>query len=125
LAPFLAQGEVMSETRDEITLQIYAALDAYERALDVASAAGADLAGALPRARISAKFAAEVGQEAFSHVISSLGGLAEARGRLVEGHRALALVRRQMKLPVVSFGDKAGIPNASAIEFENRPVHAA
>jgi hypothetical protein len=114
----------MSEKRDEATLRVYAALEKYERALDEAAALGADLAAELPRARINANFAAEVGQGAFTHFIGSLGDLVVARGRVVDGHRELATVRRRFSLPVVSNGDKTGLPAANPME-ETRPLRAA
>jgi hypothetical protein len=114
----------MSEKRDEVTLRVYAALEKYEHALDEAAALGADLAAELPRARIDAKFAAEVGQGAYTHFIGSLGDLVAARGRVVDGHRELATLRRRFSLPVVSTGDKVGPPQISPIE-DVRPLRVA
>lgn len=114
----------MSEKRDEATLRVYAALEKYERALDEAAALGADLAAELPRARINANFASEVGQGAFTHFIGSLGDIVTARGRVVEGHRELATVRRRFSLPVVSTGDKIPIPQMNPAE-DVRPLRAA
>ena len=114
----------MSEKRDDATLRVYAALERYERALDEAAALGADLAAELPRARIDANFAAEVGQGAYTHFIGSLGDIVTARGRVVEGHRELATLRRKFSLPAVSIGDKTGLPAANPME-DARPLRAA
>ncbi len=119
-------GKAMSKTRDAVTIRIYAALDAYERATDLAAAAGADLAAELPRARLEGRFAAEVGQEAYEHFISSLGKIVQARGLVVEGHKALAAVRDEWRLPVVSYGDKGPMPEEGLLNDEKvRPLRAA
>lgn len=96
----------MSKNRDEATLRVYAALDEYERALDIAANRGARLAAELPQARLDGNFAMEVGQGAFAHFCNSLSTIIAARGQVVEGHRELAVVQRKFKLPVVSSGDK-------------------
>lgn len=114
----------MSKTRDNVTKRIYAALEAYERATDLAAAAGADLAAELPRARLEGRFAAEVGQEAYEHFILSLGKIVQARGLVVDGHKALAEVRDRFSLPVVNTGDKDPIPN-SRLADNVRPLRAA
>jgi hypothetical protein len=97
----------MSKNRDDATLRVYAALEEYERALDVAARHGALLAAELPQARIDGNFAMEVAQDAFTHFYGSLTTIIAARGQVVEGHRELAVVRRRFNLPVVSIGDKA------------------
>lgn len=96
----------MSKNRDEATLRVYAALEEYERALDIAAKRGALLAAELPQARLDGNFALEVAQDAFAHFYNSLSTIIAARGQVVEGHRELAIVRRKFNLPVVSVGDK-------------------
>jgi len=114
----------MSKTRDTVTKRIYAALEAYERATDLAAAAGADLAAELPRARLEGRFAAEVGQDAYEHFIKSLGKIVQARGLVVNGHKALANVRDQFHLPTVNIGDKGDLPVIE--QHDNiRPLRAA
>ena len=117
----------MSKTRDNVTKRIYAALEAYERATDLAAAAGANLAAELPRARLEGRFAAEVGQEAYEHFIKPLGKIVQARGLVVNGHKALANVRDQFHLPVYSAGDKDPVPPViTTDELDNvRPLRAA
>jgi hypothetical protein len=97
----------MSKNRDDATLRVYAALEEYERALDVAAKRGALLAAELPQARLDGHFALEVAQDAFTHIYGSLSTIITARGQVVAGHRELAQVRRKFNLPVVSVGDKA------------------
>lgn len=96
----------MSKNRDEATLRVYAALDEYERALDIAANRGAKLAAELPQARLDGNFAMEVAQDAFAHFYGSLSTIIAARGQVVAGHRELAVVQRKFKLPVVAGGDK-------------------
>jgi hypothetical protein len=118
----------MSKERDDATHRIFAALDQFERDLDQASISGAKLLAELPQARLDAKFAAEVGQGAFVHLVGSLGDIAAARGRMIDGHRELAVVGRKFKLPVVAGGDKTGTPPPSAIGSETeraRPLRVA
>lgn len=111
----------MSKNRDDATLRVYAALEQYERALDLAAKRGALLAAELPQARLDGNFALEVGQEAFTHFFGSLSTIVAARGQVVAGHKELAVVQRKFKLPVVADGDKGGsLPNIEPIEMPRR-----
>lgn len=96
----------MSNNRDEATLRVFAALQEYERALDIAANRGAKLAAELPQARLDGNFAMEVAQDAFAHFYGSLSTIIAARGQVVNGHKELAIVQRKFKLPVVADGDK-------------------
>ncbi|KRB86000.1 hypothetical protein ASE00_04435 [Sphingomonas sp. Root710] len=96
----------MSKNRDDATLRVYAALEEYERALDMAAKHGALLAAELPQARLDGNFAMEVAQGAFTHFYNSLSTIVTARGQVVDGHRALAVVQRKFNLPVVAGGEK-------------------
>lgn len=112
----------MSKNRDDATLRVYAALEEYERALDMAAKHGALLAAELPQARLDGNFAMEVAQGAFTHFYGSLSTIVAARSQVIEGHRELALVQRKFKLPVVSWGEK--VPN-TAIVHEAMPRQVA
>lgn len=101
----------MSKNRDEATLRVYAALEEYERALDIAANRGARLAAELPQARLDGNFAMEVAQGAFEHFYTSLSTIIAARGQIIEGHKELALVQRKFNLPVVAGGDKPVSPS--------------
>jgi hypothetical protein len=57
--------------------------------LDQAYAALNDLGGALPRARIEAKFSGVVGQSVLRQVSSAGSSIIEARGQIVAVHRLL------------------------------------
>lgn len=103
----------MSNNRDEATLRVYAALEEYERALDIAANRGARLAAELPQARLDGNFAMEVAHDAFANFFGSLSTIITARGQVVEGHRQLAVVQRKFKLPVVAGGDKPPLPLAA------------
>ena len=113
----------MSKNRDDATLRVYAALEEYERALDIAAKHGALLAAELPQARLDGNFAMEVGQDAFTHFYGSLSTIVTARGQVVAGHRELAVVQRRYNLPVVSIGEKT--PNQATLEAVERPLRAA
>jgi hypothetical protein len=115
----------MSKNRDDATLRVYAALEEYERALDLAARRGALLAAELPQARLDGNFALEVAQDAFTHFFNSLSTIITARGQVVEGHRELALVQRRFKLPVVSTGDKLSTPTLAPVESEERTRRVA
>jgi hypothetical protein len=110
----------MSKNRDEATLRVYAALEEYERALDIAANRGARLAAELPQARLDGHFAMEVAQGAFEHFFSSLSTIIAARGQIIEGHRQLAVVQRKFNLPVVSYGDKVIEPESVVHEAPRR-----
>lgn len=110
----------MSKNRDDATLRVYAALEEYERALDLAAKRGALLAAELPQARIDGNFAMEVGQEAFAHFYSSLSTIIAARGQVVAGHKELAVVQRKFKLPVIAEGDKGISPAEPIVEMPRR-----
>ena len=113
----------MSKNRDDATLRVYAALEEYERALDIAANRGAKLAAELPQARLDGNFAMEVAQDAFAHFYNSLSTIIAARGQVVNGHRELAVVQRKFKLPVVAGGDKG--PGVPSIETADSRRNAA
>ncbi len=114
----------MSKNRDDATLRVYAALEEYERALDIAANRGAMLAAELPIARLDGNFAMEVAQGAFTNFFGSLSTIIAARGQVVEGHKQLAVVQRKFNLPVIAGGDK--IPAPPVIDDrEVTPLRAA
>lgn len=111
----------MYKNRDDATLRVYAALEEYERALDMAAKHGALLAAELPQARLDSNFAMEVGQDAFTHFYGSLSTIVAARAQVVAGHKELAVVQRKFKLPVVADGDKGhSLPHVQPIEMPRR-----
>jgi len=111
----------MSKNRDDATLRVYAALEEYERALDIAANRGARLAAELPQARLDGNFAMEVAQGAFVNIYNSLSTIIAARGQVVEGHRELAVVRRKFNLPVLAGGEKmAAEPMAEPVTKPRR-----
>jgi hypothetical protein len=112
----------MSKNRDDATLRVYAALEEYERALDMAAKHGALLAAELPQARLDGNFAMEVAQGAFTHFYGSLSTIVAARGQVIEGHRELAVVQRKFHLPVVAGGEKL---SATPLEIVEKPRRVA
>ncbi|KKC25970.1 hypothetical protein [Sphingomonas sp. SRS2] len=110
----------MSKNRDDATLRVYAALEEYERALDMAAKHGALLAAELPQARLDGNFAMEVAQGAFTHFYNSLSTIVTARGQVVDGHRELAVVQRRFNLPVVAGGEKLSARPLETVEKPRR-----
>jgi len=80
-----------------------------EEAVDSTLALMGDLIAAMPRARIAARVAAGVGQQAVDHVLEAASGLAQVRRSLIAAHGALAEARDQVGLGgvvMVGGGDK-------------------
>lgn len=85
--------------------QIVAAkLFAAEAALDQALASVAELTAAMPRARMSAKISAVVGQDAIEDAADAQASLIEARRKLVAAHGKLEQVRVEVGLRVFAAG---------------------
>lgn len=75
-----------------------------EDAIDQALARVAELAAALPSARMEANVSAVVGQRAFERSAEAMASLAAARRGIVELHAELAEVRDRVGLRGVAFG---------------------
>ena len=69
-----------------------------ERAIDAAFAEIADLAGALPRARLEADISAIIGQDAVQHVADAMMGAAGVRRSMIAAHKALAQAQDEVGL---------------------------
>lgn len=104
----------MSKQRKEVALQVTRSLYASEDAIDAALTQVAKFVAELPAARQEAKFAACVGQDALSQVISAMTALSAAREAMVKAHDSLAVVRDQFGLTPVGFGSDP-----------RKPVHAS
>jgi hypothetical protein len=94
------------ELKMDAALNLARLLARYEAALDAAVAAGADLAGAIPRARVAARQPAMIGQSALDRVGDSLQATITARRHAVDGHRLLDATRGKLGLPVIAFGEE-------------------
>ncbi len=92
------------------------ALFAAEKAIDVAIAQTAALAGLMPATRQDANLAAIVGQNALMGAIETMQALGVARQNIVETHKQLSVAQRDIGLGAVSFGgggDKPPTPETS------------
>jgi hypothetical protein len=79
-------------------------LIAAETAIDQALASAATLAAMMPKARLEAGVAAEVGQEAMEFAAKTCASLFEARASVVATHKELAKTRDAVGLRAVNFG---------------------
>jgi hypothetical protein len=83
-----------------------------EDAVDNTLALMGDLIAAMPRARLQARVAAGVGQEAVDHVLEAASALAGARRSLVAAHGALNDAKDQIglrRVTMVGGGDKSDV----------------
>ena len=79
-------------------------LHATERAIDAAIMEAAAFTAAMPRARMEANIAAEVGQAAIERSAAAFAALIEARREIVAAHQELAAVKDQIGLRTVALG---------------------
>lgn len=86
-----------------------------ETAIDAAIAKTTELAGAIPALRAQANLSAIVGQDAFERATQIVMALSEARRAVVETHKELSQVQKQIGLGAVAFGD----PGTKNIEAES------
>lgn len=84
--------------------QINDQLHATERAIDAAVMEAAALAACMPRARMEANIAAEVGQAAIERSAAAFAALIEARREIVAAHQELSAVKDQIGLRTVALG---------------------
>ena len=84
--------------------QVADQLFAAETAIDGALSAVPTLTAMLPTARLDARISAVVGQGVIDRAAESLSALAEARRGLVEAHRELHDVQRQIGLGAIALG---------------------
>jgi histidyl-tRNA synthetase len=107
----------MSKHRTEIAIQVTKSLRASEDAIDMALAQVAKFVAEMPAARMEARFAAAVGQDALAQAIAALTSLSEAREAMVKAHDALADVRDEFQIGPVGYGVD---PNKPTREFARR-----
>lgn len=84
--------------------QINEQLMTTERAIDAAVTEAAALAACMPRARMDANIAAEVGHAALQRSAAAIAALIQARGEIVAAHQELAAVKIEVGLRTVSLG---------------------
>lgn len=76
-----------------------------EAAIDEALCKTALLTGVMPSLRKQAGASALIGQDALERATAAIAALAEARRAIVETHKELSLVQRQIGLGAVAIGD--------------------
>lgn len=106
----IAQLRKVVRQRDKAAADILAGMTEFENDLARALASGGRLTAILPMARLEAEVSAVVGQDAISHIVGSVGLLAQAMDRTVDGHNRLAELARRFHVPITSVGDKGSIP---------------
>jgi len=99
---------------------VAASLIETENAIDNALRASAKLGGDLIDGRLSAGVSALFGQEALEEVVQAQVALAEARRRVVEAHRKLAVVKHDLGLDAYAIGDGAPKPPAPGFLTEGQ-----
>ena len=100
----------MLKERRKATEQVTHVLHEAEAAIDAALSKTAALAGAIPVALVEAKLSTLYCQDAVERVTDSIAALAQARRGIVEAHKELAVVKQQIGLGAVAFGDPGGKP---------------
>lgn len=106
----IAQLRKTVRQRDKVAADIAAGMTEFENDLARALSSGGRLTALLPMARMEADVSAVVGQDAIGHIVGSVGLLAQAMDKTVDGHNRLAELARHFRVPVTSVGDKGGIP---------------
>lgn len=94
----------MERNTEQVAELLAAKLFAAENAMDTAFKSAADLASYMPVARQAVCASVATGHEAIASVAQVLGKLGEARGGLVEAHRALSRAQVRIGLPERDFG---------------------
>ncbi len=94
----------MLKKRREAAQHIASNLFATEAAIDAALAKAAELAGAMPQARLHAEVGANFGQDAMASATRTMTILVEARKALLETHEHLAETQRLAGLRELAFG---------------------
>ena len=106
----LKERRLLAETVAE---QLFAA----EAAIDAAIAATAALATLMPQVRQTGAIGACISQDALIKAMQTCTELVQARGTIVETHKALSVAQKQIGLGAVAFGgfvqkSDDGIPGA-------------
>lgn len=98
------------DARFQAAEDIGASLNAFEVALSEAFAKGGELATRMSVARAAAGLSPIAGQPAFARIASALNSLAQAMEQTAAGHHMLNQTRKDLRIPVTSWGDSPEIP---------------
>ena len=77
----------------------------YEQLIDAAFAKAGEVAGALVLAKNQHNLSSVVGQQVFAAIGASQLGVTSARGHVVDAHRALDKLAKQLGIDVLMYGD--------------------
>jgi hypothetical protein len=95
-------------------------LFAAEEAIDLALARIAELNAALPRARLDARLAACIGQDAIRSATGAAMLIAQAREQIITTHASLKSASDDIGLRATSYGDLLKSPSAEHQSAETR-----
>jgi len=95
----------MPKHRQEVARSVAERLFAAEEALDVAAARIAELNAVLPLARLDARVAAMVGQDAITNSASAVMLVAQTRAHIVATHASLKQAGDSIGLREMAYGD--------------------
>ncbi|WP_150293352.1 MULTISPECIES: hypothetical protein [Sphingobium] len=95
----------MRSQRETIAKSVAGKLFAAEEAIDIAAARIAELNAALPIARLDARFAAAIGQDALVSSASAVMLIAQTRQEIVATHANLKQTNDDVGLAEVGYGD--------------------
>ncbi len=114
----------MLKQRRKAVDQVAECLFSAEAAIDAALNKTAALAAVIPVARVDANLSALFCQEALERVSETIAAIARARRGIVETHKELAIVKGQIGLGAVAFGDSGNKPPSLAASEQRilRPV---
>lgn len=104
----------MRAQRQIIATGVAERLFAAEAALDLAAARIAELSAALPLARLDARLAAAVGQDALSSSAAAMVLIVQAREQVVATHANLKQASDDIGLREVSYGDLLKVRGSDA-----------
>jgi hypothetical protein len=100
----------MLKQRRKAVEQVTDHLHSAEAAIDAALNKTAVLAAAIPTALVEANLSHLYCQEALERVAEAIAAIAQARRGIVETHKELAVVKGQIGLGAVAFGDSGPKP---------------
>ena len=106
----------MLKQRRQLGDQVAETLFAAEAAIDAALTKTAGLAAVMPNGRIDARLSAVVGQDAVDRISETLAALFQARRGIVETHKELAVVQKQIGLGAVAYGGGITKPQVHTAE---------
>jgi hypothetical protein len=104
----------MLKQRRKAVDQVADHLFSAEAAIDAALNKTAALAAVIPLARVDARLSALFCQEALERISETISAIAQARRGIVETHKELAVVKGQIGLGAVAYGDGGQKPPLAA-----------